>query len=1167
MSYTYLGNAPNGNSRYRVKISVYRDCFQSDVPFDEEIPLGIYTNNEQKSLYKVEKLPLGNVSKVRPPGSDDCDYYVKNVCIEFGYYEGVVELAPSNAGYHLTFVRCCRNHQDNIPDQDGAPFQGQTYYGFIPATSLKNSSPAFSSIPSSFICSNDTAKIVFNAVDPDGDELTYRFVHPFQGGEPTTNGSIPDPPDTLGLPIQAVYYNTGYNAAYPFGITNGSYTSIDPRTGLAKIIATENGSYVLGVEVEEKRNGQVLSVVRMDLQVLVLDCPTNNVPTITSTVDKEVRVEAGAKVCFTVTGSDADEDEIVLNADGIMLTGRNGFSGTRATFPERRQKSQVSSQFCWDTDCEQAQETPYVVTFKVEDDGCPPKANYIDVRIYVDTFIGAKTLVGPPNVCRYNAHWYELSDGKADSKYHWQIVNGTITSLDSARQVRIDWEGSGTGEIRVREESINGCLGDWITMNVAIKESPTLATITGKDTVCLEEIDLAYSVPLNDGNTYKWFAENANFKSITENTSIIGTYNTPQFILKLVEYNDLGCGGDTAYKYVYVSEPNPEIVGPNTVCPNAINIKYTTEENGGSNYSWSVIGGSQSAGGNTATILVDWGLEGLGEVFVVETNRHGCVSPKNKLNVEKTYNLTSNPILGKREVCEYETELYETLDVNGSTYLWTVNGGVQSTGDSTYKISINWGKTGLGSVTVQEKAFDSKNGKACLSDKIELPITIYPTPTTNQIVGIDELCQQETEELYHVNGLNGSTYEWKLDNQLIDSENDTVYLRWNVPGKYVLTVTEISEQGCKGQTIAKTVLVNRKPVTSPINGAAIVCPEVALNQTYIVSGFANSTFYWQVGGADNITDDSTASVVVDWDLNSDAGSLEVVEISDKGCIGDTQKLDIVYDLLTLDLQAVSVGMPDNFVIISWDLDLDYKDRTITVQKRKANTVDAWQSVLNTTLNQTPVSEIGVNTDSFAYEYRLVSLNNCGNTVVSDTHTLVLLAGEKNDLEVDLQFSPYGGWVEGVQAYSLYRSLNNSPYEVVTSNAMPNEIIHRSSDISIFKRCFYIVAEEKDGEQTFSQSNEICFFFEPELYVPNAFTPNNDGLNEGFLTKGIAIQDFELQVFSRWGELLFETKDINEPWQPNYRDVDVQAGVYPYLIKYTDYNNKVYSKSGTIHLIR
>ena len=1171
LSYVYLGDAPNGNSRYRVRISVYRDCFQSDVPFDQEIPLGIYYNNESKQLFKVEKLSLGNSSRVKPPDSDDCDYYAKNVCIEFGYYETVIELPPYDDGYHLTFVRCCRNHQDNIPDQDGAPFQGQTYYGFIPSNALKNSSPAFSSIPSTFICSADTATIVFNATDQDGDELSYKFVQPFQGGEPTTNGSIPDPPDSLKLPILPIYYNQNYNSDYPFGSKNNSYTSIDAATGLAKIVATEKGSYVLAVEVTEKRNGNVLSVVRMDLQVLVLDCPTNQVPNIYASTDKQVRVEAGEKLCLTITGQDADNDVVELSGEGILLSGKNGFTGTKGSFSTAKQKGQVSSEFCWDTDCEHARKEPYIVTFKAIDDGCPPKFNYLDVSVYVDSFVGASEITGPKNVCRYNALWYEIIGGRASSKYHWEVKNGVKSSLDSTNRLLIDWEGSGIGEIRVREESRNGCLGDWITYSVTIKESPTLTSIIGKDTVCLNEKSLQYSVTKNTGNTYKWFVDNALIASEQDNKLTIDTYNSPFFTIKLVEYNELGCGGDTSILNVIVSEPNPEILGPTSVCPNSISIEYTTENNFQSNYQWDVIGGKIISGNSTNKIRINWGLEGKGEVSLTEINRHGCVSVLKNIEVQKTYSLKSNPIEGKREVCEFEIEEYKTLNVTGSTYSWTVNGGNQILGDSSSRIKINWGTAGTASVTVQERAYDAVYQKACLSDKIELPIIIYPLPISDSIFGIDELCQSKDSSVYYVRGLPNSSYSWKLNGETLlgdNFDNDTIYIIWDNPGSFRLSVTEISDKGCFGEAVSKEIRVNPKPITSPIDGDIIICPETALNQVYSVSGFINSRYNWFVNGESSFNPTNTSEININWDIKANDPNVAVLETSEKGCIGDTVKLQIEFDLLQIDLRYISVGNPDNTVLLDWMIAKGTQSDGFSIQKRNPLLTTNWETISNTLGSVFNAQENNVNTDSVAMEYRIIATNKCGNNVSSETHKLILLKGKRNEnLDVNMLFTDYEGWNNGVEEYSIFESVNNTTYYEKYSAISSNSNILELSDLSLYKRCYRIKASEKQGELTESWSNEICFFFEPQIFVPNAFTANNDGLNDNFSIKSIAINEFDLKIYSRWGELLFETTDINESWNPVYQNREVQSGVYIYVISYTDYNNDAYTKSGTIQLIR
>ena len=86
-------------------------------------------------------------------------------------------------------------------------------------------------------------------------------------------------------------------------------------------------------------------------------------------------------------------------------------------------------------------------------------------------------------------------------------------------------------------------------------------------------------------------------------------------------------------------------------------------------------------------------------------------------------------------------------------------------------------------------------------------------------------------------------------------------------------------------------------------------------------------------------------------------------------------------------------------------------------------------------------------------------------------------------------------------------------------------------------------------------------------MPNAFTANGDNLNDGFGVKGVAINEFNIQIFNRWGEKLYESDDIDEKWIPIYRDKDIQMGTYIYVIRYSDFENKVFQKTGTINLLR
>jgi gliding motility-associated-like protein len=72
-----------------------------------------------------------------------------------------------------------------------------------------------------------------------------------------------------------------------------------------------------------------------------------------------------------------------------------------------------------------------------------------------------------------------------------------------------------------------------------------------------------------------------------------------------------------------------------------------------------------------------------------------------------------------------------------------------------------------------------------------------------------------------------------------------------------------------------------------------------------------------------------------------------------------------------------------------------------------------------------------------------------------------------------------------------------------------------------------------------------------IYVPNAFTPDADGLNDVFQAKGENITDFEMMIFNRWGEKIFESADINKAWigNDNNGQYYVESDVFVYVIKY------------------
>lgn len=92
-----------------------------------------------------------------------------------------------------------------------------------------------------------------------------------------------------------------------------------------------------------------------------------------------------------------------------------------------------------------------------------------------------------------------------------------------------------------------------------------------------------------------------------------------------------------------------------------------------------------------------------------------------------------------------------------------------------------------------------------------------------------------------------------------------------------------------------------------------------------------------------------------------------------------------------------------------------------------------------------------------------------------------------------------------------------------------------------------------------------------LHVPNAFTPNNDGLNDTFKGKGFfdGFQNYEMTIWNRWGELLYQTNDPDDGWngQKNNSGPNSPIGTYVYAINYTGPRGEIQDLKGHVTLIR
>jgi len=115
---------------------------------------------------------------------------------------------------------------------------------------------------------------------------------------------------------------------------------------------------------------------------------------------------------------------------------------------------------------------------------------------------------------------------------------------------------------------------------------------------------------------------------------------------------------------------------------------------------------------------------------------------------------------------------------------------------------------------------------------------------------------------------------------------------------------------------------------------------------------------------------------------------------------------------------------------------------------------------------------------------------------------------------------------------------------------------------------YRVSAVKNGSSSVSSlSNVADVVPKPLVYIPNAFTPNGDGLNDGFGVKAEGIQEFLMEIYNRWGELIFSTTDINELWDGTYKGKKLDnTEVFVYKVTAQGIDNQTQRFNGRVTLV-
>ncbi|MFT7099794.1 MAG: gliding motility-associated-like protein [Bacteroidia bacterium] len=213
-------------------------------------------------------------------------------------------------------------------------------------------------------------------------------------------------------------------------------------------------------------------------------------------------------------------------------------------------------------------------------------------------------------------------------------------------------------------------------------------------------------------------------------------------------------------------------------------------------------------------------------------------------------------------------------------------------------------------------------------------------------------------------------------------------------------------------------------------------------------------------------------------------------------------------------------------------------------------------------------------DDRSYFYQTYAIDECNDTsdIWNYGKTILLQADTSADQRPHLEWSHYMGWTEDISYYAVeiknpdgsFMEIANFPYQdtiftdyITNLNQRPNY-------------CYRIVAYKEivnNKPQIISVSNEDCSPVRSKIYYPNAFTPNADKINDFYVTPSEYIKDYEISIYNRWGEKVFQTTDISKHWDGNYLGKAAQQDAYAVIVVTTGVDLVRRVHQGTITLIR
>ncbi len=447
--------------------------------------------------------------------------------------------------------------------------------------------------------------------------------------------------------------------------------------------------------------------------------------------------------------------------------------------------------------------------------GCSATSGLSSYTIYASP---TTTIFGDTLLCVNSTGTYRISATTPGSTYQWfKPVNGSFVGDSTGATVVIQWSAALRDSVRMRETNIRGCTVDRV-LAVSVGPIPVVS-VSGPQAICPNKLQNFSTTGLSPGTSIEWQKPRLGV--------IVGANNNPSGVNILFTssgtdtvvakvLNSFGCSSTGSLNLVVKIAPSPQVSGAAVVC-SGVETTFSTQDNNGSNYSWSVPGFYSIKGDSTKnSITVKWTTGVRDSVRVVETASNGCSKESSVAILVET---PPNPsISGVDAACVGSAATYVVAHNGSNTYAWSKPRLGTSGDTSGSSLNVVWTKSGVDTLLLTEKT-----GSGCSATTQYIVVVadrLKPAVATSS--GTLYLCHGDKMTLNTSSGY--STYQWKRNGTTIGTNSQSLEI--SEDGYYIVNV---STGTCSGgsDTVHISFYDQPEKPTLSVQGNSLVCNEKA----------------------------------------------------------------------------------------------------------------------------------------------------------------------------------------------------------------------------------------------------------------------------------------------------------------------------------------------------